>query len=88
MDLRIADSETILPGDHNNLMPRIGFAWSPFEKRNVVVRGGYGIFFERITAGFANSLRQSPPFFREAQLNDLGDWNTVPSDIPPCPFPT
>ena len=68
-------------------MPRIGFAWSPFEKRNVVVRGGYGLFFERITAGFANSLRQSPPFFREAQLDDLDDWNTVPSDIPPFPIP-
>jgi hypothetical protein len=87
LDLRTADSETILPGDYNNLMPRIGFAWSPVEKRNVVVRGGYGLFFERITAGFANSLRQSPPFFREAQLDDLDDWNIVPPDIPALPIP-
>ena len=46
------------------------------------------MFFERITAGFANSLRQSPPFFREAQLDDLDDWNVVPADIPALPIPT
>ena len=37
------------------------------------------VFYERITGGFANSLRQSPPFFRELQLNNLGNWNTLPA---------
>jgi hypothetical protein len=87
LDLRIADSKTLVPGDYNNIMPRVGFAWSPFADRNIVVRGGYGIFFERITGSFANSLRQSSPLFRENQLDDLGDWNTVPNDIPPFPIP-
>ena len=31
------------------------------------------MFYERTTGGFANSLRQAPPFFRELQLNNLGD---------------
>ena len=87
LDLRIADSKSLVPGDYNNFMPRVGFAWSPFADRTVVVRGGYGIFFERITGSFANSLRQSSPLFRENQLNDLGDWNTVPRDIAPFPIP-
>jgi hypothetical protein len=87
LDLNIADSESIVPGDFNNIMPRVGFAWSPWETRHVVLRGGYGVFFERITGAFANSLRQGPPFFRESQLNDLGDWNTVPRDIPTFPIP-
>ena len=29
--------------DSNNLMPRIGLAWTP--KRNMVIRAGYGVFF-------------------------------------------
>ncbi len=88
LNLKTADSESIIPGDYNNLMPRFGFAWTPFEGKGVVLRGGYGIFFERTTGAFANSLRQAPPFFREAQLNSLGDWNIIPRDFPALPIPS
>ena len=79
LNLKKADSKTIIPGDYDNVMPRVGFAWTPFERRNFVLRGGYGMFYERTTGGFANSLRQAPPFFRELQLNNLGDYNVVPT---------
>ena len=88
LNLRTADSKSIIPGDYNNIMPRFGFAWSPFEGNKLILRGGYGIFFERTTGAFANSLRQAAPFFRESQLNDLGDWNTIPRDIPVFPIPS
>jgi carboxypeptidase family protein len=88
VNLQTASGKSVIPGDYNNIMPRFGFAWSPFENSKVVLRGGYGIFFERTTGAFANSLRQAAPFFREAQLNDLGDWNTIPRDIPVFPTPT
>lgn len=32
-------------GDYNNFAPRIGFAWRPSSKRNLLVRSGYGIYF-------------------------------------------
>jgi hypothetical protein len=85
LGLRKADSRSIIPTDYNNIMPRFGFAWSPGER--FVVRGGYGMFYERITGGFANSLRQSPPFFRELQLNNQGNWNSFPEDIGSLPIP-
>lgn len=31
-----------------NVAPRIGFAWSPYANRRTVVRGSYGIFYDRI----------------------------------------
>jgi len=33
----------IVDGDHNNIGPRVGFAWQA--KRRMVLRGGYGVFY-------------------------------------------
>jgi outer membrane receptor protein involved in Fe transport len=43
--------------DTNNLSPRAGFAWSPFKSRRTVVRGGFGLFYDRIPLrALANAL--------------------------------
>ena len=34
-----------IPNDSNNIAPRFGFAWQPFQGKQTVVRGGYGIFY-------------------------------------------
>lgn len=34
-----------IPNDHNNIAPRVGFAWQPLNGKQMVVRGGYGIFY-------------------------------------------
>ena len=43
--------------DTNNFSPRAGFAWSPFESRRTVVRGGFGLFYDRVPLrALANAL--------------------------------
>ncbi len=32
----------------NNVSPRSGFAWFPFSSRSIVIRGSYGMFYDRI----------------------------------------
>jgi hypothetical protein len=43
--------------DTNNISPRAGFAWSPFHSRRMVVRGSFGLFYDRIPLrAVANAL--------------------------------
>ncbi len=53
-DLQFLES---ISTDRNNLSPRVGFAWSPFESRGTVVRGSYGLFYDRVPLrALANAL--------------------------------
>ncbi len=38
----------IFPGDKNNFAPRLGFAYQPTSKEDLVVRGGFGVFYDQI----------------------------------------
>jgi Carboxypeptidase regulatory-like domain/TonB dependent receptor len=50
--------------DKNNFAPRLGFAWNPSALNSkLVLRGGYGWFYNRIPeALFANTARNPPEF--------------------------
>jgi hypothetical protein len=45
-----------LPQDANNISPRFGFAWSP--DKNWVVRGGFGLFYDRYLLSTVNRIRE------------------------------
>lgn len=65
-----ASTKSTLNGeDLNNFAPRVGFAFSPkrFDNR-LVLRGGYGIFFDRPSASFINTVFSNYPFLREAEV--------------------
>jgi hypothetical protein len=69
---RLAVVDSLYPPDRNNFAPRLGFAYSPnsgdkfhglFSENKFVLRGGFGIAYNRIPLlEFANT-RGNPPFF-------------------------
>ena len=73
---RVNSSHTLNGQDLNNFQPRIGFAWQPFGMQRTVLRGGYGIFFDRPSASFINTVFSNYPFLREIEV-------TAPSNAVP-----
>lgn len=46
--------------DTNNLSPRVGFAWSPFTNGRTLVRGSFGLFYDRVPLrALSNALQSS-----------------------------
>jgi len=43
-----AGIDSIFPPNKNDFAPRLGFAYQPTDKGDLVVRGGFGIFFDQI----------------------------------------
>ncbi len=41
-------TKTLVPTDKNNFAPRIGFAYQLDKGGNVVLRGGYGIYYDAL----------------------------------------
>jgi hypothetical protein len=65
---RIVRPDQLYPPDRNNFAPRVGFAWNPHKvvsfttEDKLVIRGGFGVAYNRLpTVLFANS-RGNPPF--------------------------
>jgi len=69
---RAGNNHTLRGQDLNNFAPRIGFAYSPLESSKLVVRGGFGLFYDRPSAAFINTTFSNYPFLREIEI-------TVPS---------
>ena len=55
--------KTLVPTDKNNFSPRIGFAYALTGDGNIVLRGGYGVYYDRISTRYANSQLFNYPYF-------------------------
>ena len=60
----------------HEFMPRIGFAYSPFSNNRTAIRGGFGLYVDRIEGNIIFPLISNPPF-----VNSAGYENGNLSDI-------
>ena len=76
---RASTKSTIHNQDLNNLAPRFGFAYTPFDNNRLVIRGGYGVFFDRPSAAFINTVFSNYPHLREEEVTFPG--SNVPLEL-------
>jgi hypothetical protein len=68
-DARVEIREELSEPDRNNFAPKVGFAWSPTKLLGAdtagkfVLRGGFGVAFNRTPTAVLNNTRGNPPFY-------------------------
>ncbi|MGI9102659.1 MAG: TonB-dependent receptor domain-containing protein [Terriglobales bacterium] len=79
-----------VPVDRNNVAPRAGFAYSIGDRRPLIVRGGFGLFYTRIPAMYTsaieteNGARQLHLFLSNTQNGDADIFPTYPNPLVRC----
>jgi hypothetical protein len=79
--------------DYRDLAPRIGFAWQLHNQPDVVLRGGYGIYYQRLSGQLALDTIGAAPFaLQELRSGASNAESTLqvpfnPALPPPSAFP-
>jgi hypothetical protein len=74
--------------DTNNVSPRVGFAWAPTASQDLLIRGGAGIFFDRVPLRtVANALLSAGNTTDTSQLRQPQVSGILPSQAGAPVFP-
>ena len=57
-----SSTSSLFPTRHAGVQPRLGFVFRVANHPTVLLRGGYGIYFDRLSAGLAENLVAVEPF--------------------------
>lgn len=107
---RLVVVDQLFPPDRNNFAPRVGFAYSPnygnsfgglLNENKMVIRGGFGIAYNRVPLIQFENVRGNPPFFARYDIccgTSASDFSTpfnngqilyaLGADASPFSFPT